>query len=340
MDESRGEMTVVVDRIPTHSGNVFTVLDSETTIAHENTSVEQLLGYDRAERVGDRLTEWIHPADRELLVDALQSLPDEHDGEGCDADTSITYRQRRADGSYMVVSSVASTTPGCEEQYLLNTIDVSAQKEQGDDALDQFAKAVSHDLQSPLHVASTRVDLLEEDCESEHIEHIERAHQRIDELLQDLLTLARNRASINDVEWIDFNEACRDCWQTVSTADATISVDLDCAIRADRSRLQQLLENLIRNAVKHGGEEVTIRIGELDGKDGFYVADDGGGIDEGEREQVFESGYSTVPEGTGFGLAIASEVAEAHGWRIDVTESTEGGARFEIRGVEFRNEFE
>lgn len=337
MDKSRGEMTVAVDTIPVHSGNVFTVLDSEMTIVHESSSVEDRLGYGQGERVGERLTEWIHPDDQGLVTDALGALTVESDDTG----EPITYRQRRADGSYMVMKSVASVTAACNARYLLNTVDVSSAKPvQADEAVDQFARVVSHDLRSPLQVASSRVDLLSEDCESEHIEHIQQAHQRMEELIQDLLALAQSQTPVDDVEWVEFADVCRTCWQNVSTEDATLSVDLDRPIQADRSRLQQLLENLTRNAVDHGGDDVTVRIGEVGDTDGFYVADDGVGIDEEIRESIFENGFSTVPDGTGFGLAIASEVAEAHGWQIDVDESREGGARFEISGVDVRDECE
>jgi signal transduction histidine kinase len=93
-----------------------------------------------------------------------------------------------------------------------------------------------------------------------------------------------------------------------------------------------LFENLFRNAVNHGGGEVTVTIGEI--ADGFYVADDGAGIPDDERDDIFEAGYSTADGGTGFGLAIVKEVVEAHGWEIRVTDSEMGGARFEIIGIE------
>jgi signal transduction histidine kinase len=76
---------------------------------------------------------------------------------------------------------------------------------------------------------------------------------------------------------------------------------------------------------------VTVTIGELD--DGVYVADDGPGIPPEEREDVFEAGYSTSGSGTGFGLSIVEQVAEAHDWTVRVTESASGGARFEIVGM-------
>jgi signal transduction histidine kinase len=89
-----------------------------------------------------------------------------------------------------------------------------------------------------------------------------------------------------------------------------------------------LFENLFRNAVNHGGGEVTVTVAEI--ADGFYVADDGAGIPDEERDDIFEAGYSTADDGTGFGLAIVKEIVEAHSWEIRVTDSETGGTRFEI----------
>jgi signal transduction histidine kinase len=67
--------------------------------------------------------------------------------------------------------------------------------------------------------------------------------------------------------------------------------------------------------------------------DGFYVADTGSGIPESIRDEIFEAGYSTEDHGTGFGLRIVEQIARAHGWEVSVTESEQGGARFEFTGV-------
>jgi signal transduction histidine kinase len=82
---------------------------------------------------------------------------------------------------------------------------------------------------------------------------------------------------------------------------------------------------------------VTVRVGDLG--DGFYVADDGPGIPADRREDVFEPGYSTARDGTGFGLSIVRELADLHGWTVRATESESGGVRFEITGVEVVTEF-
>jgi signal transduction histidine kinase len=104
------------------------------------------------------------------------------------------------------------------------------------------------------------------------------------------------------------------------------------------------------DAVAHGGPDVTVTVGPLpaaastDGggpedrrpaaATGFYVADDGPGIPERERDAVFEQGYSG-DTGTGLGLAIVDRIAGAHGWEASITDSEAGGARFEFTGVEF-----
>jgi signal transduction histidine kinase len=82
-----------------------------------------------------------------------------------------------------------------------------------------------------------------------------------------------------------------------------------------------------------GDRDLRVAVGDLDG--GFFVEDDGSGIPETDRKQVFERSYTTSEDGTGFGLAIVEGIVEAHDWEIVVTEGADGGARFEITGVEF-----
>jgi signal transduction histidine kinase len=154
----------------------------------------------------------------------------------------------------------------------------------------------------------------------------------MDALIEDLLTLAREGERVDETEQIGLTNAATNSWQTVKTEQATLETDTSCAVEADQSRLRQLFENLYRNAIEHGGDDVTVSVGETD--DGFYIADTGPGIPESDREEVFETEYSTAEEGTGFGLRIVKQVANAHGWAITVAESEQGGARFEITGVE------
>lgn len=155
-------------------------------------------------------------------------------------------------------------------------------------------------------------------------------------LLDDLLTLAREGDEVADREPVELGGFIVECWNTVGTGDATLDVDIERTISADESRLQQVFENLFRNAAEHGGPDVTVVVGEL--SNGFYVEDDGPGIPPEGRRDIFEAGYSTSDAGTGFGLSIVREIIGAHGWDIRMTEGDSGGARFEITGVDFVTE--
>ncbi|MFB6090916.1 MAG: PAS domain S-box protein [Halobellus sp.] len=194
--------------------------------------------------------------------------------------------------------------------------------------LEQFASVVSHDLRNPLNVAQGRLELAMDDCDHEQLEAVRDAHDRMKSLVDDLLTLARDRDTEIDRERIDLDAFVRTCWTNVDTAEATLAVETDAEVLADETQLRQLFENLFRNAVEHGGPDVTVRVGSME--NGFYVEDDGPGIPEEDRDEVFEYGFSTSHDGTGFGLAIAQQCAEAHGWEIRAVAGSDGGARFEI----------
>lgn len=197
--------------------------------------------------------------------------------------------------------------------------------------LTEFANIVSHDLRNPLNVAKGHLTVVSEECESDHIEPIERAHDRMEALIEDLLQHARQGDEIQTPVPVELSEAARAAWRTVETKDASLRVETEHTVRADDQRLCQLFENLVRNAVEHGGEDVTVTVGELD--NGFYVSDDGEGLTATEPQKVFESGYTTSSDGTGFGLDIVTQIIDAHGWTIRATEGDEGGARFDITGV-------
>ncbi|SFC62947.1 PAS domain S-box-containing protein [Halobiforma haloterrestris] len=211
------------------------------------------------------------------------------------------------------------------------------QLERQNERLDEFVSVVSHDLRNPVSVAKGNLELARSDgpeTDEEHLEEVDWALDRIDGLIEDLLSLARNGEEIGERQRIDLESLTERCWRSVATADATLEVECDRELEADAGRLQQLFENLVRNAIDHGGNDVTVRIGDLE-DEGFYIADDGPGIPESDRDSVFDVGYSTSSDGTGFGLYIVKQIVDAHGWDLRVTDSADGGARFEITDVEF-----
>ncbi|MFC7248592.1 histidine kinase N-terminal 7TM domain-containing protein [Halomicroarcula sp. GCM10025324] len=200
--------------------------------------------------------------------------------------------------------------------------------ESQNERLEEFTGIVSHDLRNPLQIIDGRLTLARETGDLSHLEDAADAVDRMETMIDDLLRLAREGESIDEKRPVALEACSRDAWDRLDTRAATLRVETDLSVAADRDRLTQALENLFRNAIEHGGEAVTVSVGEF--QDGIYVADDGPGIPEDEREAVFEYGTTHADDGTGIGLAIVDRIVEAHNWTIAVRESAQGGARFDI----------
>ncbi|MFB6202345.1 MAG: PAS domain S-box protein [Halorhabdus sp.] len=290
------------------------------------------LGYEKSELVGAKL-ERFYTADsrRELLDEGgyERALSDEFvrenrslvtaDGETVETLFQAVPRKSTQEGSHGTLAFYVNIT---ERKRL----------ERERDRLDEFTSIVSHDLRNPLAVADGHIELARRDCDSNHLARVADAIDRSQALVDDLLTLAREGNEVTGSDPVGLADVAKGSWETVETEHATLEATATQVVEADRSRLQQLFENLYRNAVEHGGNGVTVHVGDLDG--GFYVADTGPGIPEGDRDEIFEAGYSTADHGTGFGLRIVERIAEAHGWDIRVVDGKRRGARFEITGVE------
>ncbi|RNJ25431.1 sensor histidine kinase [Halosegnis longus] len=187
--------------------------------------------------------------------------------------------------------------------------------------LDEFAGVASHDLRNPLNVARGHLDLSREQFDSDHLDAADRALARMERLVSELLTLSRSGQVVGDTETVDLRDVAEDAWDTVATEGATLVVERDATLVADRRRLRQLLENLFRNSIQHAGDAPTVTVTATD--EGFVVADDGPGIPVTDRK--------TIAEGGSLGLTIVRRIAESHGWTLDI--GNDDGARFEIRGT-------
>ncbi|MFO7833384.1 MAG: hybrid sensor histidine kinase/response regulator [Halohasta sp.] len=202
--------------------------------------------------------------------------------------------------------------------------------ERQNEQLEQFASVISHDLQNPLNVISGYLDLAVETGDVDHLDPAVDAADRMSEMLDDLLTLAREGRAVGETEKVELEPIVEEAWESVETYDASLETAgfeaLD-PVEADASRLQEAFENLFKNAIVHAGEDVDIRV-ETDGGT-VHIADDGPGIPPEKRDVVFEYGH-TGGNGTGLGLAIVQSIIEGHDWEIDAAESAEGGARFDI----------
>lgn len=259
--------------------------------------------------------------------------------ETADADSTIEI-DRGGETRYYEVSSNPFSTDRARLGRVLTLSDITERKrnreelERQNERLEAFASVVSHDLRNPLNVASGRLELAREEHDSEHLASVAEAHERMTTLIEDILTLARQGQPIDEFDVVSLKSLAEKSWGVVETADADLTVTSDLEFMADEERVRQLMENLFRNAVEHGGSEVHVTVGPLTNGNGFYIADDGVGIPKSDRDSVLQSGFTTAADGTGFGLGIVSEIVEAHGWTITVGESVDGGARFEIRNVD------
>ncbi len=199
--------------------------------------------------------------------------------------------------------------------------------------LEEFASIVSHDIRNPLSVAKGY--LPQTDADDEIKGEIRHSLERIDRLTDELLTLAKKGQIVGETDSVPLAGVARSAWQTVSSPTATLDVvSGDAQIDADRERLVELLENLFANSIEHGpaatDSPITVTVGTTE--TGFFIEDDGVGVPADEQARIFEQGYTTSDEGTGFGLYIVRTLAEAHGWSVSVgdAERSAAGARFEI----------
>ena len=215
----------------------------------------------------------------------------------------------------------------------------AADLERQTEQLDRFASVVSHDLRNPLAVIQGNLEVARRGTDDgelvERITAAERATDRMAQIVDDALTLARQGEVVDETQPVAVESVATDAWQTVDTGEATLSTPTDRVVAADPGRLRSAFENLFRNAVEHGtaagdGAGLTVTVESTPA--GFAVADDGVGVDPGDRETVFEEGYTTGDDGTGLGLSIVQSVARAHGAEVRLVESDAGGARFEFAG--------
>jgi PAS domain S-box-containing protein len=330
------ERTVIAERtLDSAHGFAVARLDPEGYIEEWSDGAAEITGFDDADIVGARL-DALYPDDDDK--EAKQHLQRALRTDGVDLDGQF----RRADGTTFHASGTLSAVEGEESLlgYVLILADRNEERERlealqrRNKQLEAFASVVSHDLRNPLNVAVGNIGMAKSrDDDQDQLETAEESLERMERLIEEVLTLARQGKDVDEFERVELEEVVQLAWGSVDEMWAQLEYDELPAVTADSERLRRLFENLFRNAIEHGGDDVTIRIGMLD-DEGFYLQDDGPGIPEHKRDEIFEAGYTTGDDGTGLGLAIVQSIAEAHSWEISAVESPNGGARFEIRGIQ------
>jgi len=225
----------------------------------------------------------------------------------------------------------------------LTRIEADRELRQKKDQLDSFTSIVAHDLRNPLNVASSRLELARHDPQDTHFAKMDSQLERMESIISDLLTLARAGEPIDELSDVSLSDVADEARKHAQTEGLDVTVADDVTIKADHERLLHILENLFRNAIDHNEPPVSLTVGKLDESratggpsiTGFFIEDDGSGIPPENRKDVFDHGYTTRDDGTGFGLSIVRHVADAHGWDVEITNGRAGGARFEFTNVAF-----
>ncbi|WP_251328700.1 GAF domain-containing protein [Haloplanus pelagicus] len=199
------------------------------------------------------------------------------------------------------------------------------------DRLEEFADVVAHDLRNPMTGAIGFLEIARKTNESQHFERVEQSLDRMEELIDELLMIARGDRQAVNIRTLSLQPIVEEAWSYTDAPEATLSVDDPLGeIQADETRLLQLFGNLFRNSVEHGGDDVTVEVGPLADGGGFYVADDGPGFSDKQRTEIEALGDTDEMSGFGIGLMSVIDIVEAHGWDLLVP-ATDQGARIEIR---------
>jgi light-regulated signal transduction histidine kinase (bacteriophytochrome) len=220
-----------------------------------------------------------------------------------------------------------------------------AELRRSNEELRRFASVVSHDLQEPLRMVTSYMQLLKRDLgenltdrQREFLEFAIDGGRRMSALIQDLLAYSRVSSAEPRQEEVDCNQVLQEVEAnlraSIEESGATVlSGDLP-KLTADRLQIRQLLQNLLSNAIKYRSERSPVVEVNAERNSNFWlfsVADNGVGIDKEKREQIFEM-FSrlhdrTIP-GTGIGLAICQRVVERFGGKIWVESRKGQGSTF------------
>ncbi|HET7416230.1 MAG TPA: PAS domain-containing sensor histidine kinase [Solirubrobacterales bacterium] len=336
---------------------VCLVTTGNERIVFTNPSFERMLGYRSGELIGRRASEVMVPDDPTPEEEAVR----EQARRCLQERGTCTYegRRLRRDGTTLWCRSTYTTF----EHPRYGSVWVGVQQDVSEEhraretaarlerAKSEFLSSVSHELRTPLTSILGYTALLREDTEGivdagTHIDVIERNARRQLRLVEDLLSIARIQAGEFEIQRqpLDFAEVVRAGVEAMcpAAAEEDLRLELCCAgparVLGDADRLDQVLANLLTNAIKFtpGGGCIEVHLETNEEEAVLTVTDDGPGIQPQERARLFERLFrgddveKLQISGAGLGLAIARSIVEAHDGTIDACSEPGDGATFEI----------
>ncbi len=354
VEERTRELQLVNDLIDQTNDAIFVVHPGTAGFVHVNQRAADELGYDR---------------ETLLELSVLDVDPALADGDAWDGFLDEIHQQGtlrmeneliRRDGSSFLGEINATFVREHDEDYIVAVVrDITDRKtteerlalyaqelERSNEELQDFAHIISHDLQEPLRMVASYVELLArrysdqlDDDADEFIGFAVDGVRRMETLIKGLLTYSRVQSRGQPFEPVDLDEILKGVLANLATAiddhGATITHDPLPTVQADPAQMIQLLQNLIGNAIKFHGDqapEVHIRATSNGGRWRLEVQDHGIGIAPDQTERIFKVFQRLHTEeefaGTGMGLAICKRIAERHGGTIAVESEPGQGSTF------------
>ncbi|GAC1618963.1 MAG: hypothetical protein NVS9B13_07550 [Candidatus Acidiferrum sp.] len=340
------------------ASDAIVAMNSESKILFVNPAAERIFGYQRAEMLGASLTMLMPPQLREVHKAGLSrylatgqkrlnwanvQVPGRHKS-GAEVPIEISFGEFIADGRRMFAAVIRDITERkrTELELTRRTKELSRSNEE----LEQFAYVASHDLQEPLRMVASYLQLLARryqgkfDAEAdEFIGFAVDGAKRMQTMIQDLLSYSRVTSKAHSLELTDVKAACdvalRDLEKAIGECNAEVSVESLPMVPADAIQLTQLFQNLIGNALKYRNKrkpEIRVAATQSGEQWIFSVKDNGIGIEPQYSERIFQmfQRLHTRREysGTGIGLAICRKIVERHGGKIWVESEPGNGSTF------------
>lgn len=316
------------------------LLDRKGRIQLVNQSLEKQFGFHVDVR-GQTLSEAFR---RPELTDLLTRLNTERTVLNCDLEVG------GAEARYFEVNAATVLDRESRPQGAILVFHDLTRIRQLENTRREFVANVSHELRTPLSLIKGYVETLldgairDPELSARFLQTIDRHSNRLTNLIEDLLTISRLESGqitlqLRTVPLKPFASSLIAELQSRANERGTKIVNEipeGLAGRADPDRLEQVLVNLIENAVKYGRPQgrVVLRGRLLNGLVELCVADDGPGIPTDARERIFERFYrvdkarSREAGGTGLGLAIVKHIVQSHGGKVWVESETNRGSQF------------